>query len=447
MSFECVTKSDGRHKGVGNSENYFQKYILDEERRLKTNETRQQKVPNPNHSSIPLDVDICNELREYKNQDILEQKRRQKLRCESHELRLLQNQLQVAFVSRELAEQRAEQEKRKQLEIQRKREEDDNWLAECEKSKRIILQQEEKERQKKNKVREILQEQMREMQQKRKNEFESVIKDREDMEKTLKHIQAEEKAEKDLSQRFRDLCRKEMEECVRSREIQRQLEKEQNLDDTEKLMAYQMERDEMKSRMEAQKRQIIAEKMALSERIGNELAAVKSEKEKREELLISLLIEERKAKEDLKYRQNIERKIREQGAIKSQLEAYRKEIAAQKQLKLQEEEKRIREEFMRQMAEQDKLDQLSDEKRRRKVMEHNKALREMIELRRSQRAEEIAERISEYGRLLKTEQRRNQCIEDERIRILQSTPKELLRYLPPGVIKPSDREFLSLQPE
>ncbi|XP_061396120.1 meiosis-specific nuclear structural protein 1-like [Musca vetustissima] len=429
-----------------NSSDYFHKYILDEEKRLNHIESAGNQTTKDSVRGISTS-DICQELKQYKKQILLDEKRRQQLRNNNHELRLLQNQLQTALVSKQLQEQMDALQKQRQLDTQRRREENAQWEMECEKAKRSILEEEERERQRKTQARTLLQEQMHEVQSNRKKEFEKVMKDREDMQKTQKQIEAEEQRKRDLAQRFRDLCRKEMEECMRLREVQRQLEKEQNVDDNERLMAYQRERDELKEKTEAENKRIIAEKMALSERIGKELANINKEREKRDDLLLSLLVEERKAKEDIKYRQMLEKQIEERTKLRMELENYRREIAIQKQRKFAVEERQMREESLRQMAERDKLDQLSDEKRRRKIMEHNRALKEMIEQRRQQRAEEIAHRIGEFETMLRKEKERDQCIEEERIRMLQSIPTELLRYLPPGVLKPSDREHIPLPTE
>ncbi|XP_073815014.1 meiosis-specific nuclear structural protein 1 [Musca autumnalis] len=441
---ECHEKNHIQNSSP-NSSHYFHKYILDEERRL--NEIQKSTQQTSKEPLQGIGNEICEELKQYKKQILLDEKRRQQLRNDNYELRLLQNQLQTALVSKQLHEQMDTLQKQRELEMQRKREEDAQWQLECEKAKRSIMEEEEKERQRKAQVRSLLQEQIHEVQKRRREELEAVLKDREDMQKTLKQIEAEEQRERDLSQRFRDLCRKEMEECVRLRQVQRQMEKEQNLDDNERLMAYQRERDELKERMEEEKKRIIAEKMALSEKIGKELSIINKEKEKREDLLLSLLVEERKAKEDIKYRQMLEKQIEERAKLRTELETYRSEMAIQKQRKFAEEERKMREESMRQMAERDKLDQLSDERRRRKIMEHNRALKEMIEQRRQKRADEIAQRIGEFETLLRKEKERDQCIDEERIRMLQSIPVELLRYLPSGVLKPSDREHISLPPE
>lgn len=395
----CAQKADQK------SHVYFHKYLRDEERRVDEIDTMNNEGK-LHKNSQKAESDICKDLKEYKEQDLLEEKRRQKLRNESHELRLLQNQLQSALVSKELDQQNRLLREQKEMELQRKREEDYRWTVECEKSKKALIEEEEKERQKKAKIRVVLQEQMNEMKDKRKQDFEAIMKDREQMQKTMKHIQAEERAEQNLARRFRDLCRKEMEECVREREIQRQLEKEQNIDDTERLIKYQMERDESKFRMDEEKKIILAQKIAVSDKIGNELAKINEEKKKREGLLLELLEEERKAKEDVKYRQSIEKQLKEREQMRLELEIYRRDLAIQRERQLQEEERQMREDYLRQMAEQDKLEQLSNEKRRRKVIEHNKALREMIEVRRQYRTEEMAARIADFEKDLNSEKQR-----------------------------------------
>lgn len=75
----------------------------------------------------------------------------------------------------------------------------------------------------------------------------------------------------------------------------------------------------------------------------------------------------------------------------------RSEMAAQ-------EVRRFEEDQMKLMAERDKLAQLSDDKRRRKQMEHKKAIRELIDQRRVERAENMAEMVKSHEALLMEEQ-------------------------------------------
>lgn len=122
--------------------------------------------------------------------------------------------------------------------------------------------------------------------------------------------------------------------------------------------------------------------------------------------MLSLLVEERNAKEDDRFRKNLEKQMLERSQLRAEMENYRQELLVQKTRLFQEEERQMREEHMLQMAERDRLEQLSDDKRRRKIMEHNKALREMMETRRQQRAEEVAKRIADFQKAMNAEKER-----------------------------------------
>lgn len=403
----CILKT-GAHKRTQHNDSYILKQIYDEERRV--NDLKNQELlataENPRLKTQKETMDICQELRECKQQDILEQKRRQQLRSNSQELRQLEAQLQAALVSKQLAEQKSYLAQQKEKDLIEKRIEDKKWAEECERARNELLQQEEQERQKKTQFRGMLQKQIGEFQQRRRMDFEDNIKDRDDMQKVVKRIQAEEQAERESADRFRARCKREMEECQRNRELQKQREKDQNVDETKQHLAYQQERDELNARMVAERKRLQMEKESLSEKIGQELAKTNNEKKKRESLLLSLLVEERKAKEDERYRQMLEKRVKERQQLRTELEKYRNEIKIRKERQLLEEERQMREEHMRYLADRDKLDQLSDEKRRRKIVEHNKTLREMIEIRRRQKVADIVERINDFENMMSNEKER-----------------------------------------
>ncbi|XP_065364977.1 meiosis-specific nuclear structural protein 1-like [Calliphora vicina] len=441
----CNIKKCAQEKTEG-SDSYFLKLVHDEYKQVDQLKDVEKlaTAENPRTKFLEESSDICNELRECKVNDILRQKRRQQLRANSHELRQLEKQLQSALVTKQLKEQQQMLAQQRDDEISKKREENAQFAAECELVRKSILQQEEEEKQKKDVFRGILKCQIGDLRERRRKEFENVIKDRDEMEKLLKRIKNEEMSERTEAEKLRERCKKEMEESYRNRELQRQLEKERNVDDTERNLAYQKQCDNIKSQMVADRIRIQKEKEALSEQIGQQLSTLHKEKEKRESLLLSLLVEERKAKEDQRYRETLIKKVREREKLRIEMENYRQEIQIQKERQFKEEEEKFREEHLRYLAERDKLDLLSDEKRRRKKLEHSKALREMIEIRRCHRANAIRNRIVDFEKLISGERERDQLIEEERKRILSDAPKELLSYLPPGVLRSSDKEFLTL---
>lgn len=58
-----------------------------------------------------------------------------------------------------------------------------------------------------------------------------------------------------------------------------------------------------------------------------------------------------------------------------------------------QEDRIFQENSLKLLAERDKLDQMSNEKRRRKMAEHRKATQELLEERKQQRVEKLADEI------------------------------------------------------
>ncbi|KAM7363936.1 uncharacterized protein ACRADG_000659 isoform 1-T2 [Cochliomyia hominivorax] len=425
---------------------YYFKLLEDERKRA--NKLKEDEMlattENPRIKFQEETFDICKELRRCKLGDMLEEKRRQQLRANSQQLRQLEKQLQTALISKQLREQRENLARNREEELCKKREEDKKLAAEFEFIRNTLKQEEVEEKRKKETFRNTLKSQIGDLHEKRRKEFEEVIKDKEQMEKLLMRIQAEDMAERNAAKLVQERYRKEIEESCHNRDQQRQLEKQRDNEDIDRNLAYQKECDYLHSQIVAERKRIQKEKEELSEQIGQQLAKIHQEKQTRENILLSLLVEERKAKEEERYRDSLIKKNKEREKLRIELDNYREEIKLRKEREFKEEEERFRLEQLRYLAKRDKLDQLSDEKRRRKKLEHSKALREMVELKRIQKANELAERVLDFEKLLTGEKQRDQLIEDERIRMLKAVPKELLSYLPPGVLKSSDKEFLTL---
>lgn len=104
------------------------------------------------------------------------------------------------------------------------------------------------------------------------------------------------------------------------------------------------------------------------------------------------------------YRRQLEEKVRKRVEARIALDMQR----ANNQLKADieaEENRRFAEEQMKYLAEKDKLDQLSNEKRRRKQIEHKKAIREIIEQRKIERAERMAAMVKSHEEELREEEK------------------------------------------
>lgn len=121
--------------------------------------------------------------------------------------------------------------------------------------------------------------------------------------------------------------------------------------------------------------------------------------------MLDLLVEERNTNEDIRYKQNLEKQWNDRLQMRREFERYRAERDRRKLEQEKNEDAIFLADMRKQLAERDKLDQLADEKRRQKIREHGRAIQEMIELRRRQRAIDAAEEIKWHDYLLSEERK------------------------------------------
>uniref|UniRef100_A0A1A9UWY0 Meiosis-specific nuclear structural protein 1 n=1 Tax=Glossina austeni TaxID=7395 RepID=A0A1A9UWY0_GLOAU len=442
----CPVAKLGNKWEFSNAVGYFIKKVRDEDGRV--NELKSQELlataENPRIKHQEETTEICRELRDIKRNEILQERRRKQLQSNSHELRLLQAQIRSAKVSQELIGQKERLEKLKKEDMRKRREENDKWAEKCEKERQLGIKEAEERRQYRVEFMSGLKGQIAEQQQRRLKEYEVILKDREEIQNRLRQIENEVMAEKKAALRYRDRCKVEMDECMRNKILQKQLEKQTNKDDLSKFLAYSDEREALKKRIEGERKRLQEERQALSGRIGAQIERIENERQHREEVLLSLLIEERKAKEDARFRQSLEKSNGQRARLRSELEIYCNSAKPETGFQRKEEERLLHEERMRIQRKNDELVRLADERRRKEIMEHTKSLQTIIDVRRRERVENAIEKLRESERLFNLQKEMDKEIEEERLRLLRSQPPEILRYLPTGVIRPSDRELLNL---
>lgn len=166
----------------------------------------------------------------------------------------------------------------------------------------------------------------------------------------------------------------------------------------------------------------------------------------RELLLQDLWAFEQNEKEEEKIRESMERQFRKRVETRLALDQQMLEQFVRKQQELVD-EKQFREEQMKLLAERDRIDQLSNEKRHRKMMEHRKEIHEILEERKARRVQELADSVRLYELQQKEKERHQQIVEEERVKMLKEHAEVLLGYLPPGILRESDREHLPIQPK
>ncbi|CBY21899.1 unnamed protein product [Oikopleura dioica] len=103
-----------------------------------------------------------------------------------------------------------------------------------------------------------------------------------------------------------------------------------------------------------------------------------------------------------------------------------------------EEEEEYRRQMMEKFAEDDRIEQMNAQKRRMKQLEHKRAVEEIIQHRRDQHKLEHEAELADREREKAEARRRAEIIEEERQKLLAAHAKNVLGYLPKGVIRDND---------
>merc|ERR1712050_575146 len=92
----------------------------------------------------------------------------------------------------------------------------------------------------------------------------------------------------------------------------------------------------------------------------------------------------------------------------------------------QEEEENVRQQLLNKFAEDDRIEQMNDHKRRMKVEEHKREAQRLMELRRDMYEKEREQERASHAALRDQEAQRQIVIEEERRRLLQDHASDLL---------------------
>merc|ERR1719488_26450 len=103
------------------------------------------------------------------------------------------------------------------------------------------------------------------------------------------------------------------------------------------------------------------------------------------------------------------------------MRAYESQMKLKEEKKLmdREEEERFRAQLMAKFAEDDRIEQLNDQKRRRKIQEHRKEVERLVKEKQQMYERERQQEIEEQERGKIEEARRHTIVEMERQRLLR----------------------------
>lgn len=363
----------------------------------------------------------------------------------SEELRVLKEKLHAAKVNKQRAQQMLEIEVRKDRD--RKVDLKIDELCENERLEHLELEHKleiEKMKQR-ERVKQINQQQIATKEAMREEAMQEYLKEKKQVQDLVERIAIEDVAE----QRAKSQKQQEHREIM----LRFKVEQEERHRQMEEAEAEEIRRIEKFAADKAEREERLAEKLAEEarekERIYLGIMAVHEEKNKAadelEQLRNDLHAEEHEAamrrREDdarRKKHEDIE-EMKRAYADQMQQVARKREIAAQ-------EEERIREVLLAKFAEDDRIEQMNEQKRRMRVETHKREAQRLLELRRQAFEQARAQERGSMNYLKDEDAHRQAIIEEERRRLLKEFAGPLRDFLPKGTFETKE-DYLMVFPE
>lgn len=363
--------------------------------------------------------------------------------CEgSEELRTLKERLHLAKVNKERAQQL--------LDIEARREQErvsDHVVAEYMNNER--LEQEELEHKlnvekakQRERVKLINQHQIATKEAMREEALKEFEKERQQVAELVNKIAKEdsdEKAARDEKQReTRILLQQFMVEQKQKQEAMEQAE----VDENDRIEAYARGKRAREEQLAREKEEAEREKTRILNAMLGKMEARNKAAEEMELLRNDLHLEEMEAESRRREEMKMRKKLEDKEDMKKAY-VYQMQMKDHKASVAREEEAKIRDELLRKFAEDDRIEQMNEQKKRMKVEQHKREAQRLIELRREMYENAREQERAEMDKLKAEEAARQVIIEQERRRLLQEYASELQDFLPKGTLdRPEDRALL-----
>mmetsp|Transcript_23724 Transcript_23724/g.54799 ORF Transcript_23724/g.54799 Transcript_23724/m.54799 type:complete len:493 (+) Transcript_23724:110-1588(+) len=384
--------------------------------------------------SLDLQGRLAEELERRRAKEAREALERQRICDGSDELRDLRGKLRAASCTRALTQQVLQRDLREQ----REREEESILLGTLKahqlEREEIELHREKEKLEARRALSATLTQQIQDREQKRADAQKFLEQDRQEAEELAERIRQEDLQELRMRQTKQDQTKKVMLE-FRQEQAERRLaeERRQALEDAN-IDAFQERKRSLEEYLQKQRRQRAMEQDRLVQSLvrerEEEMQATQEAEQVRELLWEEDRLEKERKRDALEANQRAKgRAYLQQAFVEHQRELERRRAAAE------DEEQRYREQLFAKLAEEDRLEQLSAQKRRMKLLEHRREVERQVQMRREQlEAEALREQEAQAQERAK-ELYRRKIIEEERQQILAEHAAPLKGYLPRGVLQ------------
>jgi len=389
-----------------------------------------------------FEENLADELARRKAEGLREEMNRRRICDGSEELRALKERLHAAKVNKERAQQLLDTETRKEgmrLHEHKMAEHMENERLEHMELEHKLNIEKLKQRER---VKVINQQQIATKEAQRQEALQEYIKERDQVEALVDKIKQEdddEAAARDEKKReAREMLRKFM---IEQKEKQQEMERAEK-DENDRIEAYAQAKRDREAALAAEAERVAAEKNKVLKAMLGAAEALNKEKEELEQLRNDLHGEQLEAERRRRDEQMMRKRLEDREEMKNAY-LYQMQCKDEKAANARAEEARLKEILMAKFAEDDRLEQMNEQRRRMKVEQHKREAQRLVELRREMFEAARAEERSQEDNLRSEEGNRQVIIEAERRRLLQEHAVGLRDFLPKATLETQeDYEFL-----
>nr|XP_022906666.1 meiosis-specific nuclear structural protein 1 [Onthophagus taurus] len=387
---------------------------------------------------------LAQEIVKKKNEELSESLLRQQIRRDSYELRDLERKLKAAYVNKQLLTQLAERESERQAKKFKDKEVMIALEAARMKSEDYQKVQQEKEMKQKAKYKQELQDQMILVERTKRFQYEEFLREKKKIDDIVQRAHDEDERELQEKQCRIQRTREEMMKFKEAQELWKQKDRMRLQEEDRKLTEYVQAKAREQHIKEMNKAHSDKQNEERMENIAREMYLRQQRDSERQTFVEILKEEEILAEYRAKDQRELEKKIKLREETKQVLDYQLKEREDRIKKEAEEDAKYV-EQLLAKMAEENRLEQMSAGKARMRLLQLKKDAVEQTKARRQMYAEKMQEEIRIEEERVRQEKRKQQIIDEERLKMLQEHAKNVIGFLQPGVLQEKDLEYLDCE--
>lgn len=391
-----------------------------------------------------LQQNLADELERRKSQEARKETVRRQIIDGSDEIRALKEKLGAAAVNKARARQLLEKQEREQLEMQHQAMLDDQAEAARLEDEALHWRQQQEKVRWKNEIKIMNEEQIVQKAQEREKAIHDFQLERDHVEELVAKIAAEDEREMAIKQQKRLEVRRSLQEYqVQAQEAKRE-ELRREAEQDARIEAFAQQKRNHQERLAEEQRQREAGKQRIQRELANQAFEKNREAEEMDRLREDLRREE---KEDEWRRKELFMAQERLDMQREMRREYQASLATKERARQNEaaKEHQLREELLAKFAEDERLEQMTAQKRRMKLQDYKRDIDSQLEARRGLYEQERQKERAELERLKSEEADREKIVEQERLRLLEEHGSDLRNFLPKGAMaKDTDFDVVGL---